>query len=69
MVAHEADLSALIGELGRLLVGTGAQAPFGEEYRAALQESPDVVLAHRDVTALINPRRRTGDGSPGAVTS
>lgn len=39
-------------------LGVGA---FGERYRAALQESPDAVLAHRDVTRLLSgaPSSRT----------
>lgn len=32
-------------------LGVGA---FGERYRAALQESPDAVLAHRAVTRILN---------------
>ena len=55
LVAHEAELAVVIAELRRLINTAGGATPFGDRYRAALQDSPDVVLAHRDVSRLLAP--------------
>ena len=55
LVAHEADLAAVLTELRTLVGAAGGETPFGERYRAAMQDSPDVVLAHRDVVQLLSP--------------
>jgi hypothetical protein len=53
LVAHEGDVAAVITELRALLTAAGGDTPFGARYRAALQDSPDVVLAHRDVSRML----------------
>jgi hypothetical protein len=55
LVAHEADYAVLLTELRSLICGAGGDTPFGEQYRAAMQDSPDVVLAHRDVVRILSP--------------
>jgi hypothetical protein len=55
VVAREADLAAVVDELRRLIGAAGGETPFGDRYRAAMQDSPDVVLAHRDVARLLAP--------------
>ena len=57
LVAHENDIAGLIAELRSLLAA--ADTVFGAEYRAALQDSPDCVLAHRDVSLLIAEKPTT----------
>jgi hypothetical protein len=48
----ERDVQAVRRELYRLLKSDDTDT-FQEEYRAALQESPDVVMAHAAVSALL----------------
>ena len=55
LVAHEADMAAVVAELRTLINSAGGDTPFGDRYRAALQDSPDVVLAHRDVSRMLLP--------------
>lgn len=43
---------ALFGETYRL-VKSGGSGGFSDKYRAALQESPDVVMAHADVSRVL----------------
>ena len=43
---------ALFGETYRLLK-SGGSGGFSDKYRAALQESPDVVMAHADVSRVL----------------
>jgi len=56
----ERDVQAVRRELHRLLK-SGAADTFQQKYRAALQESPDVVMAHAAVSALL---RATAAASP-----
>lgn len=52
------------GELHRLLK-SGVSGDFQDRYRAALQESPDVVMAHADVSRVLPaPLRDEGSSSP-----
>ena len=44
---------ALLGRLRALLAPPDPGTPFGARYLKALQDHPDVVLAHRDVTAAL----------------
>lgn len=53
LMAHEADVAIVITELRSLVGSAGGDTLFGDRYRAALQDSPDVVLAHRDVTKIL----------------
>ncbi len=56
-VAREAEIALVVTEVRRLVGSAGGETPFGERYRAAMQDSPDVVLAHRDVSRLVaDPR-------------
>ena len=56
----ERDVQAVRDELYRLLKSGDANT-FQEKYRTALQESPDVVMAHAAVSALL---RTTAAASP-----
>ncbi len=56
----ERDVQAVRRELHRLLKSGDADT-FHQKYRAALQESPDVVMAHAAVSALL---RATSAASP-----
>ena len=56
-VGREADIALVVTELRALVGAAGGATTFGERYRAALQDSPDVVLAHRDVSQLLSERR------------
>ena len=38
------------------LLKSGEQSPFHEKYRDALQESPDIVMAHAEVSKLLTGR-------------
>jgi len=49
-----ADVDAAFREVYRLLKG-GAGGEFQEKYHAALQRSPDVVMAHADISKLLRP--------------
>ena len=41
----------------RELIAPEAGSPYGQRYHAALQELPDVVLAHRDLATLLKLQR------------
>lgn len=49
-----ADVDAAFREVYRLLKG-GAGGEFQAKYHAALQRSPDVVMAHADISKLFRP--------------
>jgi hypothetical protein len=49
-------IERVFGEAARLLK-SGEQSAFHDKYRAALQESPEVVMAHAEVSKLL-PRAR-----------
>ena len=49
------DASAAFREAHRLLK-SGESGPFQDRYRDALQESPDVVMAHARVSAVLRSR-------------
>lgn len=51
------DAQAVYREAHRLLK-SGDNGLFQDRYRDALQESPDVVMAHADVSALLPPTER-----------
>src|SRR5690349_21904424 len=44
---------ALIGKVRELLVPPDSDSAFGARYLRALQDHPDVVFAHRDLTAAL----------------
>ena len=46
------DVAAVFGEAYRLLK-SGGTGEFHDKYRTALQESPDVVMAHADVSRVL----------------
>ena len=46
------DVQAMFGAAYRLLK-SGGSGEFQDKYRTALQESPDVVMAHADVSRLL----------------
>jgi hypothetical protein len=47
------DLEAITGHIRDLTVANEAGTPYEQRYHTALQDSPDVVFAHRDVVALL----------------
>lgn len=51
-VSHD-TIPALLASLGTLLMPSEAGEGFGRQYYNALQRSPDVVLAHASVRALL----------------
>ena len=51
------DVDAAFREVYRLLKG-GAAGEFQEKYHAALQRSPDVVMAHADISKMLRPPTR-----------
>ena len=51
------DVDAAFREVFRLLKG-GAGGEFQDKYHEALQRSPDVVMAHSEVSKLFPPSRR-----------
>ncbi|HEY7518905.1 MAG TPA: hypothetical protein VIE36_11490 [Methylomirabilota bacterium] len=51
------DVEAAFREVYRLLKG-GAGGEFQDKYHEALQRSPDVVMAHADVSKMFPPSRR-----------
>lgn len=59
LVSHEPELATLLSELRALIGAAGADSAFGVAYRDALQDSPDVVLAHRDVNRLLTDKPPT----------
>jgi hypothetical protein len=48
------DAGAILREAYRLLK-SGGSGEFQDKYRTALQESPDVVMAHADVSRVLPP--------------
>jgi hypothetical protein len=48
-----ADVTAILARAGALVAPDEAGAPYAQRYHAALQEAPDVVFAHRRVTAVL----------------
>jgi hypothetical protein len=52
------DVDAAFREVHRLLKG-GAGGEFRDKYHDALQRSPDVVMAHADVSKLLPPSPRS----------
>jgi hypothetical protein len=52
--ATAADAEALLAGARLLLKPSEAGGKFGQKYFAAIQQSPDVVLAHREVTLLLS---------------
>jgi hypothetical protein len=55
------DVKAIVEQARTLLTPDLEVGAFGERYRAALQDSPDAVLAHRAVTRMLTsaPSPRT----------
>jgi hypothetical protein len=55
------DLDAIVVQARRLVAPDDAGSPYAQRYLAALQEVPDAVIAHRDVTAVLKaiPVRET----------
>ena len=51
--ATESDAGALLAGARTLLKPSEAGGGFGQKYFAAIQQVPDVVLAHREVTRLL----------------
>ena len=55
------DLDAIVAQARRLVAPDEMGPPYAQRYRAALQEVPDIVLAHRGVAAVLKavPSRET----------
>jgi hypothetical protein len=55
------DVDAIIVQARRLVLPDQIEKPYAERYLAALQEVPDVVVAHGKVTAILkeNPPKET----------
>jgi hypothetical protein len=55
------DVDAILTQARRLVAPDQTEKPYAQRYLAALQEVPDVVVAHGKVTALLkeNPPRET----------
>ena len=55
------DVDAIITQARRLVAPDQTEKPYAERYLTALQEVPDVVVAHGKVTAILkeNPPRET----------
>jgi hypothetical protein len=55
------DVDAIITQARRLVAPDQTEKPYAERYLTALQEVPDVVVAHGKVTAILkeNPARET----------
>ena len=51
--ADTAGVDAALAEARRLLAAPDPSTPFGARYLQTLQDHPDVVFAHRDVTAAL----------------
>jgi hypothetical protein len=50
----ESEAKALLAQVRGLLRPSESGDVFQENYHAALQQTPDVVIAHRDVSVLLN---------------
>jgi catechol 2,3-dioxygenase len=55
--ASDADASALVNEVGRLLTASESGEGFARRYYEALQRQPAVVLAHADVRRVLKQMR------------
>ena len=55
------DVDAILTQARRLVAPDQTEKPYAERYLTALQEVPDVVVAHGKVTAILkeNPTRET----------
>jgi len=55
------DVDAILMQARRLVAPDQTEKPYAERYLTALQEVPDVVVAHGKVTAILkeNPARET----------
>jgi hypothetical protein len=55
------DIDPIVAQARRLVAPDETGTPYEQRYHAALQEVPDVVLAHRAVTAVLKdiPSRET----------
>lgn len=55
------DVDAILTHARRLVAPDQTEKPYAQRYLAALQEVPDVVVAHGKVTAILkeNPARET----------
>jgi len=52
-----ADVAAVLADAQALVTPDEAGTPYARRYHAALQEVPDVVFAHRRVTAVLREER------------
>lgn len=52
--ATDDEAAALLAQVRALLRPSEAGGGFGQKYFAAIQQSPDVVLAHREVTRFLS---------------
>lgn len=50
------DVDAMVAEARALVSPEESSGPYGQRYREALQDHPDAVLAHREVTLLLKTR-------------
>jgi hypothetical protein len=55
------DVDAILAQARRLVMPDQTEKPYAERYLMALQEVPDVVVAHGKVTAILkeNPTKET----------
>jgi hypothetical protein len=53
----EVDLAWIVAQVRTFTAPDEAGTPYAQRYHAALQEHPDAVLAHRNVTALLKGRK------------
>ena len=56
------DVDAIVTQARRLVAPDQTEKPYAERYLTALQEVPDVVVAHGNVTAILKESRR-GDAA------
>jgi hypothetical protein len=54
-----ANLEAIVAQARRLVAPDETGGSYAERYLAALQEVPDVVIAHRDVIAVLKDAPQT----------
>ena len=55
-----ADVDALAKQTRLLLVASEEGAGFSKNYHVALQNEPDVILAHAEVAKILGPRNKPG---------